>query len=399
MLQKKVITRILAIFVIFSIMWSIGKTEKVYAEDWVAVTNATGFDAIRYDLTLNYRLMADIDLSDYPNWVPIGTESTPFIGVLDGNGKVITGLKLTNTTGSVQGLFGAIGSGATVSDLTVSNAAITAGDIVGVLAGQNSGDIIRCNVSGNIAGESYVGGLVGKNLVSTGNISRSYSTATVSGKGYVGGLAGSNAGSISESYAASPILASVFSNYVQFDGEDDYISIPNKLAYQTDSFTLEAWVQWDPANIDEDSSDVQFIIGKGVEQFEIHTEGGSGKNGIRFIPLPRTSIVSETEEAYHDVLNVIQPGWFHVASSWDFNTKTVRVYVNGVAQEIYHFQPPSQVNAGTEPSVALKDPNTNPFASNTADLFIGRRSDMSFPFKGKIADVRFWNIVRTGGQI
>jgi uncharacterized repeat protein (TIGR02543 family) len=227
----------------------------------------------------------------------------------------------------------------------------------------------------------------------------------------VGGLVGSNSQTISESYAASPVLASVFNNYIQFDGADDYIKIPHIEQYQTASFTLEAWFQWDPDYFINGTGDnldkVQFIVGKGFEQFEIHTEGGSGENGIRFIPLPRSSIVDDTPDAYHDVLDVIQPGWFHVASSWDFNTKTVRVYVNGVQQEIYHWNTAmtERTNAGLNPSVNLDQPEVNPFTSNLHPLLIGARSNTIVDgvpdmfFKGKIADVRFWNIVRDGESI
>jgi len=373
----------------------------------VEISTAEQFNEIRNDLGAFYRLMADIDLSAYTNWIPIGSGPSPFTGILDGNGKVISGLKITDTTGSNQGLFGVTGSSAWIKDLTIMNAAITAGDNAGILVGQNVGNILRVRVSGNISGDEYVGGLAGKN---SGFITRSYSTATVTAVGSVGGLVGENSQTVSESYAVSPVLASVFNNYIQFDGNDDYILIPHDAAYETDSFTLEAWFQWDPAYIDNgpanNDADVQFIVGKGFEQFEIHTEGGSGENGIRFIPIPRTTVVGESSDAYHDVLDVIQPGWFHVATSWDFTSKTVRVYINGVQQDIYHWvtYPTLRRNDGPAPTVALKDPYTNPFAGNTFPLLIGVRSDISgnpggMYFKGKIADVRFWNVVRSGEQI
>ncbi len=373
----------------------------------VEISTAEQFNTIRNDLDGVYRLLADIDLSAYTNWTPIGSDLSPFTGILDGNGKVISGLKITDTTGSNQGLFGVTGSSAWIKDLTILNAAITAGDNAGILVGQNVGNILRVSVSGNISGDEYVGGLAGKN---TGYIQRSYSTATVTAAGYVGGLVGENSQMISESYAASPVLASVFNNYIQFDGSNDYILIPHDTAYETDSFTLEAWFQWDQAYIDNgpenNDADVQFIVGKGFEQFEIHTEGGSGENGIRFIPIPRITVEGASSDAYHDVLDVIQPGWFHVATSWDFTTKTVRVYINGVQQDIYHWEsyPSTRRNDGPAPTVTLEDPNTNPFAGNTFPLLIGVRSDISgnpggMYFKGKIADVRFWNVVRSGEQI
>ena len=379
---------------------------------YTEIDSAAEFAAIRNDaasLSGAYRLMTDIDLSGYSNWIPLGNDSQPFTGELDGNGKKITGLKITDTTGSGQGLFGTVSSLASIHDLTVEGASVTAGSQVGILVGINNGSIQRCGVSGSISGNENVGGLVGQNASS---IIASNSTATVTGQASVGGLVGSNSGTIAQSYAASPVLASVFNNYLQFDGVDDYILIPHIASYQTSSFTLEAWFQWDDTLIndaettEQNNADVQFIVGKGFEQFEIHTEGGSKARGIRFIPIPRISIVNESSDAYHDVLDVIQPGWFHVAASYDYINKEVRVYVNGVIQDIYHYDSFGiHQNVGPVATVNLKNPDINPFANNTFPLLIGARSpsieggNPAMFFKGKIADVRFWNTVRSGSEI
>ena len=86
------------------------------------------------------KLMADIDLADI-NWEPIGnvgytdkyvpTDATRvFSGTFDGNGKVISNLKMTKTVGGADeeanlGLFGITGDGAAIKDLTLTNVAIT----------------------------------------------------------------------------------------------------------------------------------------------------------------------------------------------------------------------------------------------------------------------------------
>ena len=382
-------TQLLVAWMIVVLLWPVGVTGTVFAADpWVDVATAAEFNNIRSDLTANYRMIADIDLSGYPNWTPIGTDATRFTGQLDGNGKVIRNLSLTNTSNAYQGLFGVIGAAGKLTNVVVENANLSAGNSAGILAGVSYGQIIASSAKGNLSGQDNVGGLVGSNA---GHIANSFTQAQVTGKNNVGGLVGSNSGTLLTSYAASAVSPSVLNNYLQFDGVDDYIVIPHQAYYLTDSFTLEAWFQWDDVGTDN----VQFITGKGFEEFEIHTGGGSGVNGIRFIPVFRPKTLYADSRAYQDVSSVIQSGWFHVAAVWDFSTQTARVYINGQPQDIHQVG----INVGTVAPVPLANPTVNPYADNVDDFTIGIRSDDMFPFKGKISDVRFWNTVRTSEQI
>ena len=100
--------------------------------------------------------MNDIDLTeatieggeyynDGAGWTPIGTESTPFKGIFDGNGHQIIGMNISNRVGLV-GLFGASES-ATILDLGIVDSSI--------------------KVSNSSTSSSYYGGIVGKALDST----------------------------------------------------------------------------------------------------------------------------------------------------------------------------------------------------------------------------------------
>lgn len=66
--------------------------------------------------SINGKLTADINLEN-KEWTAIGTEAKPYTGKFDGNGKTISGFKLTAKS-SFQGLFGVV-SGGIVKDLTV----------------------------------------------------------------------------------------------------------------------------------------------------------------------------------------------------------------------------------------------------------------------------------------
>ena len=127
------------------------------------------------------KLAAGIDLSSIENWTPIGNitynsqykpvdASKVFSGVFDGNGKVISNLKIERTVGGADtqanvGLFGITGEGAAIKDLTLTNVNIeTDGRNVGALAGfAYKATLSNITVNGNIQikGGNNVAGVAG----------------------------------------------------------------------------------------------------------------------------------------------------------------------------------------------------------------------------------------------
>ena len=63
-------------------------------DGWIGIYNAAELDAVRYGLTGKYILMADIDLSGWDNWTPIGSREEPFKGAFDGNGFVVRNMSV-----------------------------------------------------------------------------------------------------------------------------------------------------------------------------------------------------------------------------------------------------------------------------------------------------------------
>ncbi|MGC9772558.1 hypothetical protein SAMN04488510_12616 [Fervidobacterium changbaicum] len=126
-----------------------------------------------------FKLVADIDLQG-ANWEPIGTYSSnlaqsAFVGVFDGNGKKVRNLTYNDSSKTNVGLFGYIYN-ATVKNLILENANITAQAYVGVLSGgaKNStvekvgvrNSSVTATNSGNYP---YVGGLIGDVNADTGS--------------------------------------------------------------------------------------------------------------------------------------------------------------------------------------------------------------------------------------
>lgn len=160
-----------------------------------------------------FKLMTDIDLTEYledenpsQGWQPVGTSNTPFKGVLDGNGKTIRGLWINRSNTDYVGLFGCC-DGATIKNLTISNADIRGKMCVGVVSGyQYGGSNSNCVLSGRVNGTGYVGGCTG--VIDYITISGISSSVDVIGGDFTGGIAGwvkANLCSISNCYVNSSI--------------------------------------------------------------------------------------------------------------------------------------------------------------------------------------------------
>ena len=153
------------------------------------------------NLNPNMKINEDGTVTGNPDqWTPIGnSESTAYTGTFDGNGKTISGLYINSSDNDYKGLFGYVGTGGTVKDLTVSGS-VSGNNFVGGIAGQNGGRIIDCAFSGSVSGDWYVGGVVGDN---GGSVENCYNTGKVTGSSdyrYIGGVVGYNSGTVENCY-------------------------------------------------------------------------------------------------------------------------------------------------------------------------------------------------------
>ena len=197
--------------------------DKGYTDDGqgnYTVTTAEGLKNIaelvneEWKLDINITLTDDIDLKGI-DWTPIGIDyNHQYTGTFDGNGKTITGLTVTRSD-QYAGLFGRIGTGGKVMNVTLENVQITSDNssgYVGGVAGWSYGTIENCSVSGSVSGSgsdgstgSTAGGVVGSQA--GGSITGCSSSATVKGMSNVGGIAGeTNSGaSLTGCYATGDV--------------------------------------------------------------------------------------------------------------------------------------------------------------------------------------------------
>ena len=246
---------------------TVGNDYDADADGLIGVSNLAQLDAMRYDLDGNgyagtvaayaaafpspldrmgcgvdgcsgYELLADLDFDtdgdgavdsddDYWNdgdgWEPIGWDSRGFARffntTFDGNGHTLSNLFTAGR--GFSGLFGRIGLGGGVNDLTLADVNVTGTEAAGALVGENQGLLSGVRSSGQVSGELHVGGLVGLNLRL---VYLSRSSAAVTGMrppfppgvfiivtfgppAATGGLVGYNTGFVVLSYATGRVMS------------------------------------------------------------------------------------------------------------------------------------------------------------------------------------------------
>ena len=154
-------------------------------------------------------LVRDVNMSGAAH-VPIGTSTTPFTGVFDGNGHVLSNLA------SYGGLFGYVGKTGVVKNLGLDAVRVEGPEYIGALAARNAGTIAGCYSTGSVTARAsgsrfenvWAGGLVGDH---SGTMDACYSTAEVKEAegawiyAMMGGLVGANSGEITHCYSAGAI--------------------------------------------------------------------------------------------------------------------------------------------------------------------------------------------------
>jgi hypothetical protein len=146
-----------------------------------------------------------------------------------------------------------------------------------------------------------------------------------------------------------------------------YIRINDPGLMSVPSYSMSMWFTWDAPYLG--TSSIDFLTAKANENFEIHTGGGGGVNGIRLIP---------SGGHYNDNPNIIHSGWNNLTVTFDNTTDTSKVYLDGV----------------------LKRTLTQATGGNTGGAFyIGARANGSFQYHGNIDDVKLYDGVLSQAEV
>lgn len=157
---------------------------------------------------------------------------------------------------------------------------------------------------------------------------------------------------------------------VTFDGADDYIDLPDMNHDFSQGFTIEAWVWYD--GFHHWSRIIDFGNGANVDNIVFANEGTSNKLQLL--------ICKGNNGQFCGAAGVLETGkWMHLAVTLDASG-TGKLYKNG-----------NQIGTGT-----IHLPNS----VNRTQNYIGKSNwETDSYFKGKLSDLRLWNIARTADDI
>ena len=147
-------------------------------------------------------------------------------------------------------------------------------------------------------------------------------------------------------------------NAFNFNGGGS-VSVADSSSLHLSAFSLSTWFAWDL----QGGTAAQFLTGKAAGHFEL-AAGFTGTNSLRFTPAGAATTV--------DAANAIQPGWNHVAATWDGSTATL--YVNNAS-------------VGSK-SVGSGADN---LATDTSPLIFGKRGDGTYPLNGLLDEVTLFD--------
>ena len=243
-MKKKIVSRVLVMLLLFSLLTSFDSAAMTAAADNSApaeandkatlfaggtgtaedpwqISTAEQLYRIHDDLTAHYILIADIDLSAYENWTPIGAFQSlsdapedaevphpdyAFTGTFNGDGHTISNLTVSSDAPMGAGLFGcAAGTengAAYIRNFTLKNVNVSGFYLVGGAVGLQ---FMNCPVSDiHLVGENTLTGMQGiGGIVGTGFdlISNCSATADIIVQGDDGACAGLIAGGTTMSSA------------------------------------------------------------------------------------------------------------------------------------------------------------------------------------------------------
>ncbi len=196
--------------------------------------------------------------------------------------------------------------------------------------------------------------------------------------------------------SAITVAAQLTDNWIEFPLMDTPGEVADAYNGLT-ALTYEALVNIDRFDLKNGTEDCNISTVMGVEQYLLLRIGdanferqclqfdGSG-NGSQFGKLPSKSDPAK---------KLYSGSWYHVACTYDQNTRTARIYLNGkVIDEVKDagVAGPTADNSITLAMRALGMPEAYQF-------FIGKSYNDHRPLQGKIAEARVWRTARTQDEI
>jgi len=161
---------------------------------------------------------------------------------------------------------------------------------------------------------------------------------------------------------------------LKFDGKNSYVDVAAAASLNvTSAFTVEAWIH--PIGWGEAGSGFGRVINK--NNLLVFLETG----GMLVVSIDHSNGTSSRTNT--SLGSITLNDWQHIAASYAGITSELKVYVNGIPQNLN-----------------VPDPINGPLiSSSSSPLVIGNNGDRTRTFDGMIDELRIWNIARTQSEI
>lgn len=174
---------------------------------------------------------------------------------------------------------------------------------------------------------------------------------------------------------------------LQLDGLNDYIDCGNSDSLKIENtITVEAWIRNDGNTKDGmivNRGGSWYEPGYGIWQYggKIRVELSDGKIvALADAPIPQQFIDENS--------------WYHIVFTMEPLLKKIKIYINGIEQNI-----PQKIYKKGIGFTANDAPFEGSIGQPRVNLNIGVAQNYGYFFQGSIAEVRLWNVARSGEQI
>lgn len=195
-MKKSILRNLVVAALLLGLLFAAMPTQQAQAAD-LTITSLAEFEAFRDAVNAGdnfagstVTLATDIDLANV-TWVPIGTSSKTFAGIFDGGNYTISNVTVYTPNVDQVGLFGA--TNGTIKNLNLNNV--------------------------YIAGNQFVGGLVGYSYPNPTITNVHVTNVTVDANHWAGGLVGWGYGQYSNCSVTNPTITLVYDTVAQDNGD------------------------------------------------------------------------------------------------------------------------------------------------------------------------------------
>ncbi|AEA45899.1 LamG-like jellyroll fold domain-containing protein [Fluviicola taffensis] len=157
------------------------------------------------------------------------------------------------------------------------------------------------------------------------------------------------------------------SEFINFDGTDDYVEVPGGVGLQTKSFTVEFWARQTGTGTE------QVVVSQGIDPNESVSIGFDASGKMKFLMNGVSKLSNNTLSGLNQ--------WNHYAAVYNYELNEVYLYQN---------------------AILLNNGNAS-FSVNfhgTDKLYFGKQMPQnSNHFQGHLHEARIWNKARTSGEL